>query len=184
MGLGRRHRPTAWLLPEGFEPNKRALAHLNGGSVVPLGGREGRSPEPGGHQGSHHGGRDGAPEATAVFAEGDDHQGGLVSGGIAPEPDMVRSGGILSGARLAGHGGQAGLIAFLGLSVVRLILDKWAVRKFLAFCARLFAGGGLLIAEIYLVDYIPAKLPGFLLAFPFNLVWLFLCALLPFFTAS
>jgi hypothetical protein len=80
--------------------------------------------------------------------------------------------------------GQAGLIAFLGLSVVRLILDKWAVRKFLAFCARLFAGGGLLIAEIYLVDYIPAKLPGFLLAFPFNLVWLFLCALLPFFTAS
>jgi len=80
--------------------------------------------------------------------------------------------------------GQAGLIAFLGFAVVRLILDKWAVRKFLAFCAALVAGGGFLIVEIYLVDYIPAKVPGFLLAFPFNLIWLFLCALLPFFAAS
>jgi len=80
--------------------------------------------------------------------------------------------------------GQAGLIAFLGFSVVRLILDKWAVRKFLAFCAALVAGGGFLIAEIYLVDYIHAKLPGFLLTFPLKLVWLFLCTLLPIFAAS
>ena len=80
--------------------------------------------------------------------------------------------------------GQAGLIAFLGFAVVRLILDKWAVRKFLSFCAALVAGGGFLIAEIYLVDYIPAKLPGLLLAFPVNLVWLFLCVILPFFAAS
>jgi hypothetical protein len=80
--------------------------------------------------------------------------------------------------------GQAGLIAFLGFAVVSLVLDKWAVRKFLAFCAALVAGGAFLIAEIYLVDYIPASLPGVLLAFPFNLVWLFLCALLPFFAAS
>ena len=80
--------------------------------------------------------------------------------------------------------GQAGLIAFLGFAVVRLILDNWALRKFLAFCAALVAGGGFLIAEIYLVDYIPAKLPGLLLAFPFNLAWLFLCVLLLFFVAS
>ena len=80
--------------------------------------------------------------------------------------------------------GQAGLIAFLGFAVVSLVLDKWAVRKFLAFCAALVAGGGFFVAETFLVDYIPAKLPGFLLAFPLNLVWLFLCALIPFFVAS
>ena len=72
----------------------------------------------------------------------------------------------------------------MGFAVVSLVLDKWAVRKFLAFCAALVAGVGFLVAEIYLVDYIPAKMPGFLLAFPFNLVWLFLCALIPFFVAS
>ena len=80
--------------------------------------------------------------------------------------------------------GQAALVAFLAFAIVRLILDKWAIRKFLAFCVALIAGLAVAFGEIYLVDHFPLKVPESLPRLPINLLGLLLCALIPFFIAS
>ena len=79
--------------------------------------------------------------------------------------------------------GQAGLITFLAFAIVRLILDKWAIQKFLAFCAALIAGLAVAFGEIYLVDHFPFKLPESLPRLPINLFGVLLFALIPFFVA-
>lgn len=80
--------------------------------------------------------------------------------------------------------GQAALIGFLSFAIVRLILDRLAIRKFLAFCAAFISGLAILFAEIYLVDNFPLKIPDSLPALPTNLTLLLLGTLLPFFIAS
>ena len=80
--------------------------------------------------------------------------------------------------------GQAALVAFLAFAVVRLLLDKWAIRKFLAFCAAAIAGLAIMTSEIYLIDHFFLKVPESLSWFPSNLICLLLCALIPFFVAS
>ena len=79
--------------------------------------------------------------------------------------------------------GQAALVAFLAFAIVRLILDKWAIRKFLAFCAALIAGLAVAFGEIYLVDHFPFKFPESLPRLPINLFGVLLFALIPFFVA-
>jgi len=80
--------------------------------------------------------------------------------------------------------GQAALVGFLSFAIVRLILDRLAIRKFLAFCAALIAGVAILLGEIYLVDNFPFKIPDSLPALPIKLLCLLICALVPFFLAS
>ena len=80
--------------------------------------------------------------------------------------------------------GQAAFIGFLAFAIVRLILDRLAVRKFLAFCAALISGMAILLSEIYLLDNFPFKIPDSLPALPINLISLLLSALIPFITAS
>ena len=80
--------------------------------------------------------------------------------------------------------GQAALVAFLAFAIVRLILDKWAIRKFLAFCAAAIAGLAIMTSEIYLIDHFSLKAPESLSWFPISLIGLLLCALIPFFVAS
>ena len=79
--------------------------------------------------------------------------------------------------------GQAALVAFLAFAIVRLMLDKWAIRKFLAFCAALIAGLAVVFGEIYFVDHFPLKVPESLPLLPINLFGLLLFALIPFFVA-
>ena len=80
--------------------------------------------------------------------------------------------------------GEATFVLFLGFAIVRLIIDRLAVRKFIAFCAALISGTVLMFGEIYLVDHLPFKLPDNVPALPINLISVFLCALIPFFAAS
>ena len=80
--------------------------------------------------------------------------------------------------------GQAALVAFLAFAIVRLILDKWAIRKFLAFCVALIAGVAIALGEIYLVDHFPLKVPESLPRLPINFLGLLFFALIPFFVAS
>lgn len=80
--------------------------------------------------------------------------------------------------------GQAAFVLFLSFAIVRLILDRLAIRKFLAFCAAFVSGAIILFGEIYLLDNFAFKIPDSLPALPFNLMSLLSCALIPFFIAS
>ena len=80
--------------------------------------------------------------------------------------------------------GQAALVVFIAFAIVRLILDKWAIRKFLAFCVASIAGLAVMSGEIYLVDHFSFKVPESVSWFPVNLVVFLLCGLIPFFVAS
>jgi hypothetical protein len=80
--------------------------------------------------------------------------------------------------------GQATLVAFLAFAIVRLILDKWAIRKFIAFCLALIAWLTIVIGETYLVDHLPFKVPESLPRLPINLLGLLAFILIPFFVAS
>jgi len=80
--------------------------------------------------------------------------------------------------------GQAAFVGFLAFAIVRLILDRLAMRKFLAFCAALISWAVILFGEVYLVDNFPFKIPDSLPALPTNLTLLLLGTLLPFFIAS
>ena len=80
--------------------------------------------------------------------------------------------------------GQAALVGFLAFAIVRLIVDRLAVRKFFAFCAASISGLAILFAEIYLVDNFAFKVPDNLPVLPINLLSLLLCTLIPFFVAS
>lgn len=80
--------------------------------------------------------------------------------------------------------GQAALMTFIAFAIVRLILDKWAIRKFLAFCVASIAGLAVASGEIYLVDHFSFKAPESVSWFPVNLVVILLCGLIPFFVAS
>jgi len=80
--------------------------------------------------------------------------------------------------------GQAALVGLLAFAIVRLILDRLAIRKFLAFCATVISGVVILSGEIYLLDNFPFKIPDSLPASPTNLTLLLLGTLLPFFIAS
>ena len=80
--------------------------------------------------------------------------------------------------------GQAALVGFLSFAIVRLILDRLAIRKFLAFCAALISGLAILLGEIYLVDNFSFKIPDSLPVLPINLWFLLFCALMPFFLGS
>jgi len=80
--------------------------------------------------------------------------------------------------------GQAAFVLFLSFAIVRLILDRLAIRKFLAFCAAFISGAIILFGEIFLLDNFPFKIPDSLPALPTNLTLLLLGTLLPFFIAS
>jgi hypothetical protein len=80
--------------------------------------------------------------------------------------------------------GQAAFVLFLSFAIVRLILDRLAIRKFLSFCAALISGIAITFGEIYLLDNFPFKIPDSLPALPTNLTLLLLGTLLPFFIAS
>lgn len=80
--------------------------------------------------------------------------------------------------------GQAAFVSVIAFAGVRLLLDKLAVRKFLAFFVSLFVGIGLLTGEIYLVELAPVPMPGYLSAFPINVIIVFLCVVMPFLVGS
>ena len=80
--------------------------------------------------------------------------------------------------------GQAILVAFLAFAIVRLILDKWAIRKFLAFCVALMAWLTIVVGETYLEDHFPFKVPDNLPSLPINLLSLLAFTLIPFFVSS
>ena len=80
--------------------------------------------------------------------------------------------------------GQAAFVLFLSFAIVRLILDKWAIRKFLAFSVALMAWLIMVVGETYLVDHFPFKAPDNLPSLPINLLGLLFFTLIPFFVAS
>ena len=80
--------------------------------------------------------------------------------------------------------GQAAFVSLIAYVGVRLLLDKLAVRKFLAFFVSLAIGVGFVIGEIYLVELAPAPMPGYVSAFPFNVIFVFLCIVAPFLAAG
>ena len=80
--------------------------------------------------------------------------------------------------------GQAVFVSLIAYAGVRLFLDRLAVRKFLAFFVSLAIGVGFVIGEIYLVELAPAPMPGYVSAFPFNVIFVFLCIVAPFLAAG
>jgi hypothetical protein len=80
--------------------------------------------------------------------------------------------------------GQAVFVSLIAYAGVRLFLDRLAVRKFLAFFVSLAIGVGFVIGEIYLVELAPAPMPGYVSAFPINVIFVFLCIVMPFLVAG
>ena len=80
--------------------------------------------------------------------------------------------------------GQAAFVSLIAYAAVRLFLDRLAVRKFLAFFVSLAIGVGFVIGEIYLVELAPAPMPGYVSAFPINVIFVFLCIVMPFLVAG
>jgi hypothetical protein len=80
--------------------------------------------------------------------------------------------------------GQAVFVSLIAFAGVRLFLDRLAVRKFLAFFVSLAIGVGFVIGEIYLVELAPAPMPGYVSAFPINVIVVFLCIVMPFLVAG
>jgi hypothetical protein len=80
--------------------------------------------------------------------------------------------------------GQAAFVSLIAYAGVRLLLDKLALRKFLAFFVSLAIGAGFVIGEIYLVELAPAPMPGYVSAFPINVIFVFLCIVMPFLVAG
>jgi hypothetical protein len=58
------------------------------------------------------------------------------------------------------------------------------MRKFLAFFVSLAIWLGFVIGEIYLVELAPAPMPGYVSAFPNNVIFVFLCIVAPFLVAG
>jgi len=80
--------------------------------------------------------------------------------------------------------GQAAFVSLIAYGGVRLLLDKLAMRKFLAFFVSLAIGVGFVVGEIYLVELAPAPMPGYVSAFPINVIFVFLCIVVPFLVAG
>jgi len=80
--------------------------------------------------------------------------------------------------------GQAAFVSLIAYGGVRLLLDKLAMRKFLAFFVSLAIGIGFVIGEIYLVELAPAPMPGYVSTFPINVIFVFLCIVAPFLVAG
>ena len=80
--------------------------------------------------------------------------------------------------------GQAAFVSVIAYGGVRLLLDKLAMRKFLAFFVSLAIWLGFVIGEIYLVELAPAPMPGYVSAFPNNVIFVFLCIVAPFLVAG
>ncbi len=80
--------------------------------------------------------------------------------------------------------GQAAFVSLIAYGGVRLLLDKLAMRKFLAFFVSLAIWLGFVIGEIYLVELAPAPMPGYVSAFPNNVIFVFLCIVAPFLVAG
>ena len=80
--------------------------------------------------------------------------------------------------------GQAAFVSLIAYGGVRFLLDKLAMRKFLAFFVSLVIGIGFVIGEIYLVELAPAPMPDYVSAFPINVIFVFLCIVVPFLVAS
>ena len=60
-----------------------------------------------------------------------------------------------------------------------------SVRRYpLAFFVSVVIGVGFVIGEIYLVELAPAPMPGYVSAFPFNVIFVFLCIVAPFLAAG
>ena len=80
--------------------------------------------------------------------------------------------------------GQAAFVSLIAYGGVRLLLDKLAMRKFLAFFVSLAIGIGFVIGEIYLLELAPALMPGYVSTFPINVIFVFLCIVAPFLVAG
>ena len=80
--------------------------------------------------------------------------------------------------------GQAAFVSLIAYGGVRLLLDKLALRKFLAFFVSLAIWLGFVIGEIYLVELSPAPIPGYVSVFPINVIFVFLCIVAPFLVAG
>jgi hypothetical protein len=80
--------------------------------------------------------------------------------------------------------GQAAFVSLIAYGGVRLLLDKLALRKFLAFFVSLTIGVGFVIGEIYLVELAPAPMQLYVSAFPINVIFVFLCIVVPFLVAG